>query len=669
MPVQDEFANNGVNRYLIAGGATLALLFAVVGVVLWQTKPTPRVASAPPPPDMPAYVPPPTEQVPSSTPPPAEVASPPTVPPKPTSPAPGQAENPAPPKPPTEAPVPPMVVVQVLQTAPPPREVVISPPPPKTVAKLPDPTRPPPAPPVPLRLDDRGFAIHSLGKRIDTSNHLELEKSLLVMREVTLDPVIGPRVSTNLSNLAKELKKKNLIYSGTVLAAGGRPDLAGLPFRMGLEAVLVREKAQAMNSLSKQLRASVQSCIPSADDPRPNTDELFSTLISEKKGNFRNRDKQQWNRAEAVPCVVQMLQAENQEVRRMSCELLRKLDAREATEALTKWAVFDTDAGNRAAAVDALRQRNRKEVSELLARHLQYPWPQAVEHACEALVALNGQEAIPELARIYGQKDPDAPFRVELPGKNSGYFRQEVVRVNHPRNCIMCHSPSFNEADLVRGAAPNPDFPLPPPATVPSYYNGGGQFVAAEVTYLQQDFSLVQPVVNPGNWPAHQRYDYFVAIRPNEGAVDDTPNPKGRYQRAIRFALKELSGHDPDDNESEEWLNEQRKKAVETGDPRVAAVAKFLSLTTNPEALAALKNQEFVKPLLSTTPGELAIGILAMQKAHGTKASRLALIAYLDPLTRTGEPTTRAKANKLLAVVLSATADAQLSKAMKDAIE
>ncbi len=40
------------------------------------------------------------------------------------------------------------------------------------------------------------------------------------------------------------------------------------------------------------------------------------------------------------------------------------------------------------------------------------PWPRAAEHAAEALVALNCQGAIPQLAAMYDLPDPTAPFRV-----------------------------------------------------------------------------------------------------------------------------------------------------------------------------------------------------------------------------------------------------------------
>lgn len=59
----------------------------------------------------------------------------------------------------------------------------------------------------------------------------------------------------------------------------------------------------------------------------------------------------------------------------MSCELLGQVEVAEATQALVQWAVFDTDADNRAAAVAALKSRDRREVSRSLVRFIRYPWP------------------------------------------------------------------------------------------------------------------------------------------------------------------------------------------------------------------------------------------------------------------------------------------------------
>ena len=65
---------------------------------------------------------------------------------------------------------------------------------------------------------------------------------------------------------------------------------------------------------------------------------------------------------------------------------------------------------------------------------------------------------------------------------------------------------------------------------------------------------------------------------------------------------------------------------------------------------------------------ELATTITFSQKKYGAHSTRMALIAYFEPLTRTGEPDDRAKSVRLLAVLMGETTDANLAKAMKVAV-
>ena len=124
-----------------------------------------------------------------------------------------------------------------------------------------------------------------------------------------------------------------------------------------------------------------------------------------------------------------------------------------------------------------------------------------------------------------------------------------MVRVNHFCNCLLCHSPSLNVNDYVRGRIPLPGEP-PPPA----YYdspNPIGLFARADVTFLRQDFSVVQTVAHPGNWVADQRFDFIIRQR-RVGAEEreiELASSKDRggeiggesyHRRAARFALDAL---------------------------------------------------------------------------------------------------------------------------------
>src|SRR5690606_39002704 len=121
------------------------------------------------------------------------------------------------------------------------------------------------------------------------------------------------------------------------------------------------------------------------------------------------------------------------------------------------------------------------------------------------------------------------------PEKNR-YHVRELVRINHFRNCLLCHPPSFNPQDKVRGPIPSTDQPL----TTVQYYGPKGEFfVHADVTYLHQDFSVQLPVENHGPWPAVQRFDFVVReriARPDEVSALQPlagPQPPSEYQKVL----------------------------------------------------------------------------------------------------------------------------------------
>src|SRR5262249_53663291 len=156
------------------------------------------------------------------------------------------------------------------------------------------------------------------------------------------------------------------------------------------------------------------------------------------------------------------------------------------------------------------------------------------------------QDTVPHLVRMLDDPDPDAPFLAKLHGKEVPVVR-ELVRINHLRNCFLCHAPSHDKRDPMRGVVPIPGKRLP------SRYEafeldrrGGGVFIRADVTYLRQDFSVMQPVKDHGLWPKEQRYDYLVRQRPLADAErvawearkgQGKAEPLSAYKRAILYAL------------------------------------------------------------------------------------------------------------------------------------
>jgi hypothetical protein len=131
---------------------------------------------------------------------------------------------------------------------------------------------------------------------------------------------------------------------------------------------------------------------------------------------------------------------------------------------------------------------------------------------------------------------------------------RELVRVNHNRNCLMCHSPSGDSVapTTLTAGVPIPGQQINPPS------QGYGQsipevLVRIDVTYLRQDFSLMQAVADAHPWPEMQRFDFLVRKRvlDKDEAVAFKeklePRESGRlspYHRAALVALRDLTGRD-----------------------------------------------------------------------------------------------------------------------------
>lgn len=242
-----------------------------------------------------------------------------------------------------------------------------------------------------------------------------------------------------------------------------------------------------------------------------------------------------------VPAFVQMLQAEEEPSRDLLIDWLAKNETLISSTALAQRAIFDLSPRVREAAITALKTRPRIIYRSVLLAGLRHPWAPVANHAAEALVALEDREAVPELKTLVDEPNPSGAFR--LPGISDRTFVRELVRVNHLRNCFLCHAPSFDERDLVRGLVPTPGKALSFQyyATRPSK---GDIFVRADITYLRQDFSVVHPVAKAAPWPESQRYDYLVRTRvatTEEEVALEKPPATYPQREAVLFALKELS--------------------------------------------------------------------------------------------------------------------------------
>ncbi|MBY0228426.1 MAG: SMP-30/gluconolactonase/LRE family protein [Gemmataceae bacterium] len=336
-----------------------------------------------------------------------------------------------------------------------------------------------------------------------------------------------------------------------------RADLSGLPLRRGDECKLTPTAAASLDTGSLALREMLATSAGQATVRRaaagPAEAGKLSDLLGADKTKFGK-----WNRPEGVPALMQMLMGEADGVREVLVDQVARIEGKPATQALAQLAVFDLHPRVREAAVKALAARPSGDFLPALLKAFSHPWPPIADHAAEAIAALKLKEAVPGLLRVLDDPDPRAAYR--KPGDDKPYVR-EMVRVNHLRNCMLCHPPSMGTDDKVRGLVPTPGQPIP--QGVPYYQGNTGLFVRADVTYLKQDFSVSLPVSDHGAWPAAQRYDFFVRERlARESEVGGEPVLVSDQHKAAFFALRELTGLDPGPTASD-WKKAMRGQEID----------------------------------------------------------------------------------------------------------
>jgi hypothetical protein len=255
-----------------------------------------------------------------------------------------------------------------------------------------------------------------------------------------------------------------------------------------------------------------------------------------------------------IAALMQVLGPESVHLRRGLVKYLAAVAHSEATRALARLALFSPEAEIREAAVDALKVRRGQDYTGVLMNGFRYPWPEVARRAGTALIQLERQDLVPQLVNLLDEADPRLPHTETIKDKKVQVVRR-LVRVNHHRNCLLCHAPGNTpdvNGNVVTAEVPMPGQPLG------SFSTGYGSsnpdiFVRIDVTYLRQDFSQLMPVADAHPWPEMQRFDFLV----QKSAVSDqeaqacreqvqkaAPGTVTPYQRAVLHALRELTGRD-----------------------------------------------------------------------------------------------------------------------------
>jgi hypothetical protein len=274
-----------------------------------------------------------------------------------------------------------------------------------------------------------------------------------------------------------------------------------------------------------------------------------------QQGKGIRGDKSYLQSAE-IAALMQILAVESVPVQLGLVKYLSGLAEVEATRALARLAVFAPEEKVGTAAGKALADRRLEDYRDVLVRGLRYPLPAVAQRAAEVVAGLGRAELASELLNVLEGPDPRAPVREKIDGKEVTVVH-ELVRLNHHKNCLLCHSPSTSgpkPPESLAAPVPLPTDPLDPPSD--GYGMRGspdGLLVRIDVTYLRQDFSMMQPVKGSAPWPEMQRFDYLVRtreVKPAEAtAYRNTfgqwgPDNLSPYQKAALAGLRGITGKD-----------------------------------------------------------------------------------------------------------------------------
>jgi hypothetical protein len=393
---------------------------------------------------------------------------------------------------------------------------------------------------------------------------------LAASHEVDIETEKGGKVTKELLQTGRKpgkLEKGSGSESPAVFdVIAKRDDLRGLPVRDLSECQAPRQEAEAKNTLSQAVRRNPKLAVGRINDTDP---YVRLKIENEAKKYVKNTS---WPDEAGPAMAAQMFLILRTDVRAEVAKSVAANRGRAATETLARIAVFDLNADVRALATTLLKDRPAVEWRPTLVKALRYPWSPAAEHAAVALVALKDRDSAGQLVSLLDQPDPSAPVK----DADGHWHAAEMVRVNHLGNCLLCHAPSHSENDPMRAGLPDRSEPLPG-----QYYSGPARdFVRADITYIKQDFSVLQftgysPLADfreylekpsdndppkASHWPSMQRFDYMVRLRPitedeagRLSAEKETEDEGGYSQRrAVLWALCELTGENLG-SRSEDW--------------------------------------------------------------------------------------------------------------------
>jgi hypothetical protein len=339
-----------------------------------------------------------------------------------------------------------------------------------------------------------------------------------------------------------------------------RRELRGLPFVMGDACRLEQQKASNFENAVQAVRDGMERDHHRQTNAHDDTGSFWNAYSARVGGQGRGVE------THGVAALSQILGPERVGLRHSLVQQLAQSNTLDATRVIARAAVFDPASDVRKAAINELKKRPKNHnVDDILMHGIRHPMPVVAHRAAFAIGQLERRDLAPQLAAVLDEPAPGDPER-KVVGENEVCEVREVVRINHHRNCLLCHPPSATGQPFeVPGVIPIPGTPFSssPKEAYGRAQSTGDPMVRADTTYLRQDFSMMMPVANHGAWPEMQRFDFIVRNRVVEGAelkqleAKVKARPAGfvaENQKAASDALRRVTGQDAGVNGAA-WLN------------------------------------------------------------------------------------------------------------------
>jgi len=265
------------------------------------------------------------------------------------------------------------------------------------------------------------------------------------------------------------------------------------------------------DGMDQDMRQSSRGQTPHSEEHTP----FWNTYLTETGNQGIDTDH-------GIAALSQILAPEPKSMRYELVKKLARSIRPDATKAIAKAAVFDLDEQVRFYAIKELMNRPKEhaaQIDEVLMQGIRYPMASVAKQAAHAIFALKREELVPQLVAFLGEAAPGDPVEAKVEDRDVCTVR-EVVRINHHRNCLLCHPPTqTGSTDEVPGVIPIPGNPFSqsPGEAYGRAQSSGEPMVRADTTYLRQDFSAMMPVENAQPWPEMQRFDFLVRTRVVEG--------------------------------------------------------------------------------------------------------------------------------------------------------